>query len=106
MWRCECVRPVRQVRDAGVKQRLDTEETNVADVALAKNVETAAELIGIDPTEIARANFAASEVAEVASGVARVCDGDVAERRPAARDEAQHVPRLGSEIDHSELSLR
>ena len=89
-----------------MKQRLAAEETNVANVALAKNVEAAAELIGIDPTEIAGANFAAGEVAEVASGVARVGDGDVAERRSAARDEAQHVPRLGSEIGHSELSPR
>jgi len=66
-----------------VKQRLATEETNVADIALAKNVEAAAELVGIDPAEIAGANFAAGEVAEVASGVARVGDGDVAERRSA-----------------------
>ena len=63
-----------------------------------------AELIGIDPAKIAGANFAAGEVAEIASGVAGVGDGDIAERRSAARDEAQHIPRFGGEIGHGELS--
>jgi hypothetical protein len=48
-----------------------------------KNVERAAKLIGIDPAQVTGANFAAGEVAEVASRVARVGDGDIAERRSA-----------------------
>ena len=69
-----------------MKERFAAEETDVADVAdvaLAKNVEAAAKLVGIDPPEIARADFAAGEVAEVASGVAGVGDRDIAPVRRA-----------------------
>ena len=83
-----------------MEERLSTEETDVANVAFAKNVQGAAELVGVNPPEIAAGDFASGEIAEVARGVAGIGDGDIAEGRTAAGDEAEHVPRFGGEIGH------
>jgi hypothetical protein len=68
------------------------EKANVADVALAKNVERAVELPSIDPALVAEMHFAAREIAEIAGSVAGVGDSDVTEGRSAAAQETQHVP--------------
>jgi hypothetical protein len=73
-----CATDINHFRQARVEKGLPAEETDVADTATAQNFQGTLELVGIDPSQIRSSYLPVCKVAEVARGIARVSDGNIA----------------------------
>jgi hypothetical protein len=66
-----------------MEQRLSAKEADVTNVAGMEDIESGCKLFSIDPSQIGSRYFAPGEIAEIASGVARVGYRDVTEAWPS-----------------------
>lgn len=83
-----------------MEESLATKKTDVANSAFVQDVESATELIGVNPAQVMGGDFTPGKIAEIAGCIARVRNGDVAESRTTAADEPQHVPSFGCNRSH------
>ena len=61
-----------------MQERFAAEEADVANPSIMKNLQGSVELVSIDPSQVLAFHFAVGEVAEIASGVAGIGDGNIA----------------------------
>src|ERR1700676_5771749 len=83
-----------------MQERFAAEKADVAHSSITKNLQGSLELIGIDPSQVLAFHFAVGEVAEITSGVAGISDSNIAQRRTATSNEAQHVPSRRPHVGH------
>src|ERR1700745_4273645 len=80
------------VGQSWVQKRFATEEADVANTSIVKDLQGGIEWVSIDPSQVLAFHFAIREVAEVALGVAGIGDGNIAQGRAAVPYEAEHIP--------------
>lgn len=84
-----------------MQKRLSAEKTDVANTSSMKNLERGIKALSIQPSEIVAGDPAIGKIAEVAECIAGISDRDIAKGGTAVANKAQHVPYLGSSVEHA-----
>jgi hypothetical protein len=71
-----------------VQKRFTAEEADISNTSIVKNLQSSIELVSIDPSQVFAIYFAIREVAKVARRIARICDGNIAQRWAPVPNEA------------------
>jgi hypothetical protein len=83
-----------------MQKRFAPEEANVANTSIVKNLQGSIEWVSIEPSQVLALDFAMREVAEVARGIAGICDSHIAQCRAPVPYEVQHVPNSRPDGPH------
>jgi hypothetical protein len=90
-----------EVRNARVQKRLSTEKIYVSDIARMEDIERVAEATRVYPAQLSDLTLVMGEVAELASRIAGICDGDIADCGPSTTNKLRQFPNMRERRSHN-----
>ena len=84
-----------------MKKRLAAKEADVTDAATMQNLERRVKASSLHPTQVFMRDFAIRKIAKVASCIAGIGNGDIAQGGATVPKEPQDIPNFGPGRGHT-----